>query len=322
MKISFGARLGAAAILASAAMFAGSIASADEYPSTTLAVVTHAGNGGGTDVTTRMMMLRARRELGQDMVVVNKRGGGGAAALEYYKTVPADGYTILTFTVGHAAVMAKGQGGMMIDELRPIARGTDDPQILMTRCGAYESAEDFVAKQKEAPITYGVTHLGNIDDVSAFMFTLKGGMMTPKMLPFDGGAELATQLVAGAVDAGVLNLAEAGAQIEAGEICPTVVLADERMAKIGDVPTAKELGIPVSFSTVRGFAVHADTPPEIAEKIEAALLKAMSHTVYQGFLTSVGLDSTSVAGSDVWGPQIQTTVNEMAAALKELGFIE
>ena len=322
MKISFGAKLGVAAILASAAMFAGSIASADEYPSRTIEVVTHAGNGGGTDVTTRMMMLRARRELGQDMVVVNKRGGGGAAALEYYKTVPADGYTILTFTVGHAAVMAKGQGGMMIDELRPIARGTDDPQILMTKCGAYESAEDFVAKQKEAPITYGVTHLGNIDDVSAFMFTLKGGMMTPKMLPFDGGAELATQLVAGAVDAGVLNLAEAGAQIEAGEICPTVVLADERMAKIGDVPTAKELGIPVSFSTVRGFAVHADTPPEIAEKIEAALLKAMNHTVYQGFLTSVGLDSTSVAGSDVWGPQIQTTVNEMAAALKELGFIE
>lgn len=323
MKNSFGAKLGAVAVLASATMLAGgSIASADEYPGKTIEVVTHAGNGGGTDVTTRMMMLRARRELGQDMVIVNKKGGGGAAALEYYKTVPADGYTILTFTVGHAAVVAKGQGGMTIDQLRPIARGTDDPQILMTKCGNYESAEDFVAKQKEAPITYGVTHLGNIDDVSAFMFTLKGGMMTPKMLPFDGGGELATQLVAGAVDAGVLNLAEATAQIEAGEICPTVVLADERMAKISDVPTAKELGIPVSFSTVRGFAVHADTPPEIAEKIEAALLKSMNHTVYQGFLTSVGLDSTSVAGSDVWGPQIETTVNEMNAALKELGFIE
>ncbi len=85
---------------------------ADEYPSKTIEVVTHAGHGGGTDVTTRMMMLRARRELGQDMVVVNKRGGGGAAALEYYKTIPADGYTILTFTVGHAAVMAKGQASM------------------------------------------------------------------------------------------------------------------------------------------------------------------------------------------------------------------
>ena len=295
---------------------------AEDYPSKTIEVVTHAGNGGGTDVTTRMMMLRARRELKTDMVILNKKGGGGAAALEYYKTVPADGYTILTFTVGHAAVVAKGKGGMKISDLRPIARGTDDPQILMTKCGAYKDAKDFVAQQKEKGINYGVTHLGNIDDVSAFMFAKKGGMKTPKMVPFDGGGELATQLVAGAVDAAVLNLAEASAQIEAGEICPTVVLADERMSKIADVPTAKEMGIPVSFSTVRGFAVHADTPPEIAEKIEAALLKSMKHTVYQGFLTSVGLDSTSVAGSDVWGPQIETTVNEMEAALKELGFIK
>ncbi len=300
---------------------AGSTVYADEFPSKAIEVVTHAGNGGGTDVTTRMMMLRARRELGQDMIIVNKKGGGGAAALEYYKTVPADGYTILTFTVGHAAVVAKGKGGMTIDDLRPIARGTDDPQILMTKCGTYDSAEDFVAKQKEAPITYGVTHLGNIDDVSAFMFAKKGGMKTPKMLPFDGGGELATQLVAGAVDAGVLNLAEASAQIEAGEICPTVVLADARMAKIADVPTAKELGIPVSFSTVRGFAVHKDTPEDVAQKIEEALVKSMNHTVYQGFLNSVGLDSTSVVGSDVWGPQIETTVKEMEAALKELGFI-
>lgn len=304
----------AGAVMASAAL-------ADEFPSKTIEVVTHAGAGGGTDVTTRMMMLRARRELGQDMVIVNKKGGGGAAALEYYKTVPADGYTILTFTVGHAAEMAKGKGGMTIADLRPIARGTDDPQILMTKCGAYADANEFIEKQKEAPITYGVTHLGNIDDVSAFMFAKKGDLQTPKMLPFDGGGELATQLVAGAVEVAVLNLAEAGSQIEAGEICPTVVLADERMAKIPDVPTAKELGIPVSFSTVRGFAVHADTPPEVAEKIEEALLKSMNHTVYQGFLTSVGLDSTSVAGSEVWGPQIETTVKEMEAALKELGFI-
>lgn len=321
MRIPSRIRTAAICLTSMAVVVGMSSVHADEFPSKAIEVVTHAGNGGGTDVTTRMMMLRARRELGQDMIIVNKKGGGGAAALEHYKTVPADGYTILTFTVGHAAVVAKGKGGMTIDELRPLARGTDDPQILMTKCGTYADAEDFVAKQKEAAITYGVTHLGNIDDVSAFMFAKKGGMQTPKMLPFDGGGELATQLVAGAVDAGVLNLAEASAQIEAGEICPTVVLADERMSKIADVPTAKELGIPVSFSTVRGFAVHKDTPEDVAQKLEEALVKSMEHTVYQGFLTSVGLDSTSVVGSDVWGPQIETTVKEMEAALKELGFI-
>lgn len=293
-----------------------------EYPEKTVEVITHAGNGGGTDVTTRMMMLRARRELDSDMVVVNKKGGGGAVAMDYYLTLPADGHAILTFTIGHAATVAKNETKMKLSDVRPIARGTDDPQILMVRCGVYDDAADFVARQKQSPITYGTTHLGNIDDVSAFMFTKKGGMQTPKILPFDGGGELATQLVAGAVDAAVLNLAEAGSQIDAGDICPIVVLADNRMSALPDTLTAKEMGIPVSFSTVRGFVVHKDTPDDVAEKLEAALLKSMNHNVYQGFLTSVGLDSTSVAGSQEWGDQLTTMVNDMSAALKELGFIE
>ena len=154
------------------------------------------------------------------------------------------------------------------------------------------------------------------------MFAKKGGLQTPKILPFDGGGELATQLVAGAVDAAVLNLAEAGSQIEAGDICPIVVLADTRMSALPDVSTAKEMGIDVSFSTVRGFVVHKDTPDDVAAKIEESLMNAMGHTVYQGFLTSVGLDSTSVVGSEEWGNQLSVMVNDMQTALKDLGFIE
>ncbi len=63
--------LATASVIALALM--GGVAGAADYPSKTIEVVTHAGNGGGTDVTTRMMMLRARRELGGDMVVVNKK---------------------------------------------------------------------------------------------------------------------------------------------------------------------------------------------------------------------------------------------------------
>lgn len=308
--------------LASAAALLGGEVLAEEYPTKTIEVVTHAGNGGGTDVTTRMMMIRARRELGADMVVVNKRGGGGATAMDYYLTQEADGHSILTFTIGHAATVALGKTDLTLDDVRPIARGTDDPQILMTRCGVYDNAEAFVAAQKDDPLTYGTTHLGNIDDVSAFMFTRRGGLATPKIIPFDGGGELATQLVAGAVDVAVLNLSEAGSQISAGDICPMVVLAPERMSGLPDVSTAQELGIDANFSTVRGFVVHADTPDAVAEKIEAALMNAMNHTIYQGFLTSVGLDANSVAGSEVWGNQLTSMQADMDAALRELGFIE
>ena len=315
------AKIGSVALgMAVTAMLAVGVAKA-EYPEKTIEVVTHAGNGGGTDVTTRMMMLRSRRELKTDMVIVNKKGGGGAAAMDYYLGLKPDGYSILAFTIGHAATVAKGKTKMKLSDVRPIARGTDDPQILMAKCGKYKDAKDFVAKQKSSAITYGTTHVGNIDDVSAFMFAKKGGMKTPKIVPFDGGGELATQLVAGAVDAGVLNLAEAGGQIAAGDICPMVVLADQRMAGLPDTPTAKEMGIPVSFSTVRGFVVHKDTPDAVAEKLEKALLKAMGHGYYQAFLVEIGLDSTSVVGAGTWGGQLQTMVTDMEAALKELGFI-
>ena len=54
------------AIAAAAAVIGGDVV-ADEYPSKSIEVVTHAGAGGGTDVTARMMMLRARRELGQQI---------------------------------------------------------------------------------------------------------------------------------------------------------------------------------------------------------------------------------------------------------------
>ncbi len=309
------------AVAAACTLVSGELA-AQQFPSKTIEVITHAGNGGGTDVTTRMMMIRARRELGTDMVVVNKRGGGGATAMDHYLTQEADGHSILTFTIGHSATVALGKTEMSLDDVRPIARGTDDPQILMTRCGIYDDAQAFIAAQKNDPLTYGTTHLGGIDDVSAFIFARRGELATPKIVPFEGGGELATQLVAGAVDVAVLNLAEAGSQIDAGDVCPVVVLAPERMSGLPDVATAQELGIDANFSTVRGFVVHADTPDDVATKIEDALLNAMNHTVYRGFLTSVGLDASSVAGADVWGNQLTSMQSDMDAALRELGFIE
>ena len=54
----------------------------------------------------------------------------------------------------------------------------------------------------------------------------------PKYIPYKGGGELATRLVAGEVDVGTLNLSEAAAPVEAGDICPLVILAENGMAPI------------------------------------------------------------------------------------------
>ena len=287
-------------------------------------VITHAGAGGGTDVNSRMMMLRSRRTLKQDMVVVNKRGGGGALAMNYFMTRPADGNTIMTFTVGHAITMGKGKTKLKVEDMAPLARGTNDPQILMVNCktSPYKTPEEFVAGMKRGDkIKFGGTQTGTIDHITVFLWAKRLGQPMPTYLSFKGGGELATQLVAGSIDVGTLNLSEAAAPVEAGDICPLVILAHNGMAPIPKAKTAKELGIDLVLSTTRGFVTHAGVDPARRAELEKGMLKAMQHSMYQAYLKNSGLDSTSPQPSGPWGEQIKSMISEFGPALKEMGLI-
>lgn len=292
------------------------------FPTKSLEIVTHSGAGGGTDLTARMVASLSEPILGKSITIVNKKGGGGVLSLDYISAQPSDGYTILTYTSGQAAEIAKGTSKLTLNDLIPLARATDDPQIMMVKCGRFNNAEEFIAAQKTNALTYGTTQLGGIDDVSAFAFTTKANVKTAQVIPFDSANEIAVQIVAGGVDVGVLNLGEAKVQIESGQVCPIIVLADERMKALPNTQTSKELGIPVSLSTVRGFVVKAGTPDNIVKKLEKTLLEAMAKTEFQQFLKNQGLDTSSVAGKDIWGKQLEDTNKEMYNSLKQLGFIQ
>jgi putative tricarboxylic transport membrane protein len=321
-KYTFALGLGTAALALGAALGSATVLAQDKPA---IEVVTHAGAGGGTDVNSRMMMLRARRELGQDMVVVNKRGGGGAAAMNYFMTRPADGNTIMTFTVGHAITMAKDKTDLKVEDMAPLARGTNDPQILMANCKSspYKTPEEFVAGMKKGDkIKFGGTHTGTIDHITVYLWAKRTAQPMPTYIAFKGGGELATQLVAGSVDIGVLNLSEASAPIEAGDICPLVILGDSRMDPIPNARTGKELGVDLELSTTRGFVTHAGVSEERRAELEDGLMKAMKHSMYQAYLTNSGLDSTSPLASEAWGKQIRAMVEEFGPALKEMGLID
>ena len=292
---------------------------------TAIEVITHAGAGGGTDVNSRMMMLRSRRTLKQDMVVVNKRGGGGAAAMNYFMSRPADGNTIMTFTVGHAITMGKGKTKLKIEDMAPLARGTNDPQILMVNCktSPYKTPENFVAGMKKGDkLKFGGTQTGTIDHITVFLWAKRLGVPMPTYLPFKGGGELATQLVAGSIDVGTLNLSEAAAPVEAGDICPLVILGDAGMGPIPKAKTAKALGIDLVLSTTRGFVTHAGVDPARRAELEKGMAKAMKHSMYQAYLKNSGLDETSPQASGPWGKQIKSMVGEFGPALKEMGLVK
>jgi len=209
--------------------------------------------------------------------------------------------------------------------MAPIARGTNDPQILMVNCktSPYKTPEEFVAGMKNGDaMKFGGTSSGTIDHLTVFLWAKRLGVDMPTYIPFGGGGELATQVVAGAVDVGTLNLSEASAPIEAGDLCPLVILGENRMDPIPAAKTAKEMGIDLVLSTTRGFVTHAGVAEERRAELEAAMMKAMGHSLYQAYLMNSGLDNTSPMASDAWGKQIKMMVGEFGPALKEMGLLD
>ena len=171
-------------------------------------------------------------------------------------------------------------------------------------------------------LKFGGTQSGTIDHITVYLWARRLGVEMPNYLPFKGGGELATQLVAGAVDVGTLNLSEAAAPVEAGDICPLVILSDKGMDPIPDAKTSVELGIDLILSTTRGFVTHAGVDEARVAELEAGMMEAMDHSMYQAYLVNSGLDATSPLGSKAWGEQVKAMVGEFGPALKEMGLIE
>lgn len=316
--IGAGAGLGTLALGGTAAF------AQDKFPSKTINVVTHAGPGGGTDITTRMMMLRGRRVFGQDMVVVNKRGGSGAASLQYVNQQPRDGYTIMTITQSHIFQILQKKVPVKIEDMVGLARATDDPQIIVVNAKSpIQTADDLIAASKKASggLKWGTTFVGGADHVAIHLFCKKAKGIEYTIVPFKGGGDIVTNLVGGNVDVALLNYAEGESQFNAGELRAVCSLSRKRIGSLGDTPTAKEVGIDYTASTVRGFACLSGVPEDRIKVLSEGLVKAMEHSVYQGYLANGGMPDDSVIGQEEWTAEIRRIHDDSVGALKDLGLI-
>jgi tripartite-type tricarboxylate transporter receptor subunit TctC len=291
------------------------------FPSKPVDVVTHASPGGGTDTTARTMLVGAREALGVEMAIVPKVGGGGLVAMSYVSAQPRDGHTLMGITPTHLFAIARGQGPLKIEDLVGVARATDDPIVVMVRSTSdVKSLEDLIALGRRRPIKWGTTQIGGVDHVAGAVLARTAGTEL-SVVPFGGGGEVVTNLMGGNVDAAGLNLTEGLDQIRRGDFRALAVMAEKRMEAIADVPTARELGYDVQFSTVRGYVVLRGTPADRVAALEQALLKGMGHSSYQSYLKGSGLGPDSVAGREVWEAQIARLYRQAREAMVELGIV-
>ena len=306
------------AMVAATVMSAGMAAKAQDGKP--IEVVIHSKYGGGTDTTARMMMIRSRLGLDAEMTVVSKRGGSGSEAQNYVLSQPADGKTILALTQTHFYTIAQGKSKMKIDDIVGVARAMDDPTFVAVAANSpHKTLDDLIKASKEKARNWGVAQIGGTEHIGLALFAKEAGFEY-KPIAFGSGLQMVQNLLSGAIDATLPNVSEAKGQIEDGALRPLAVMAAKRLADFPDVPTAIELGYNVKTSTTRGYAVRADTPPEIVAKLSDAMVKAMKHETFANYLKGSGLNvDDNVAGTEIWTAQIKEEYVKAALALSELG---
>jgi putative tricarboxylic transport membrane protein len=309
---------------ATAALSALPVKAQDKFPSKPIEVVTHSGVGGGTDITARMMMVHAPGVFKTEFVVVNRTGGSGGAAMDYMMERAKDGHTIALITQTHLLTILRSKGKYKYEDLVPLARATEDPQVLMVgKNSPLKSAQDFVQAGKGKALKYGTTHVGSVDHIGSVAVARAAKHQAPVIVPFRGGGDIVINLVGGNVDCALVNYAEAESQIKSGDIRPLAIFASQRLKALPNVPTGKEIGVDAgSQSTVRGFVTSRGTPPERIKALEEGLVKAMQGQMFTTYLESSGQALDSVTGAGPWKAQLDQFMVDGKQTLEALGLLK
>jgi putative tricarboxylic transport membrane protein len=276
-----------AAILAAVA---GPVLAQGFTPTRPVEAVVHTGPGGGSDLLARAVALMLEKEklLPVRLQVVNKTGGGGAVAAAYLAEKKGDPHTIGFFTgVWLTNPLTSAEAKVSLKDLTPVARLVLEPAVIAVKADApYKSLADFVnaAKQKPGELKQSGGSITSRDNVVRQQLQKAGGARW-QFISFPGGGERIAALLGGHVNMMVIEPAEAGEHIRAGNMRLLAQIADKRLAAYPNVPTLKEAGFDITpVPQVRGVVAPPAIPRENVAYWEGVFRKLTQTESWKKFL--------------------------------------
>jgi tripartite-type tricarboxylate transporter receptor subunit TctC len=272
-----GTRYFGAALLASALWFGPSHA---QQPRQITLVVPFAA-GGSTDVIARLVGEYMSRSLGQSIIVENVGGAGGTIASERVANSAPDGNTIM---INQLALLAAPS---LVPNLRfdtktafaPVGLVNTGPTVIIAKTTLQAtSPKDIIAwtRANGEKVTFGHGGLGTSGHICGLLLAKAMGV-SPNFVPYRGGAPAMNDLMGGSLDLVCDQSTNTIPQISAGTVRGVAVTGASRIDVIKDVPTTAELGLPdVNLAVWHGLYVAKGTPPEIVERLNAALQTALA----------------------------------------------
>ena len=270
-------------------------AGAQTYPSRPIMLIVPLATGGSTDVIARIMAEGMRTSLGQPVIVENVTGAGGSIGVGRAVRAAPDGYT---FGIGQWGTnMANGaiyplQYDLMAD-LEPIALIASQPFMIEARkTMPADDLKGLIAwlKANADKATEGNSGIGSPSHVAGLLFQNTIGVHF-QMVPYRSAGLSMQDLVAGQIDVLLDTPAVSMSQVNAGTLKAYAVTAKSRLAVVPNIPTTDEAGLPgFYFSFWHGFWAPKNTPKNVIDKLNAAVVNALADPVLRKRLVDIAQD--------------------------------
>jgi len=234
---------------------------ASDFPAKPIHVIVYTGPGGAGDILTRKAMNIASKYTKATFVVENKPGAGGIVTMEYVKSMPADGYTLMYVTKSNISkLVSTGSQINPTKEFDWISMMQIDPECVITnnKTGIVTWAQVVAdAKAKGGKQLWLGPAAGGLDNVTAMRIWKAAGIQAT-WVPFASGGKAKAALLG---KQGATYTGNPGEIIGKPDFSVAAVCLDKRLPQFPDVPTFKELGIKGVAGEIiwRGFAVKKGT---------------------------------------------------------------
>ncbi|RGY98878.1 tripartite tricarboxylate transporter substrate binding protein [Clostridium sp. AM58-1XD] len=238
--------------------------------------------GGGADLFTRevVSIIDQYKMCPTNITVVNKPGSSHVAGYTYLLD-HGDDYHLDVTSASFFTQPVSGNSPFKFEDFSYVAMLCKDPNLLFAANNAPFSDFDGMieyAKSNPGAVSAAGSSAYSDDAILCNMIQSTCGVEL-NYVTYESGADVLAAVMGGHVQLGILNPAEVGDNITAGNVKPIVVSAEKRVAMDGmeEVPTFKEAGVDIEHEQPRGFVMSNKASQE-AVQYYADLLGKVAET--------------------------------------------
>jgi tripartite-type tricarboxylate transporter receptor subunit TctC len=277
-------------------------AAAQKYPDRSIRMIV-AFPTGAPQILSLLISEKLRESLGQAVVPDFRGGAGGNLASELTAKAPADGYTVLLTspTIAISPSLFPKLGYDTFRDFTAVSQIASVPNVMLVHPSVpARTVKELVnlAKAHPGKLNFGSGGVGSGSQLGSELFK---SLAKIKMVhvPYKGAAIAMNAMLSGEVDMVVSTLPATIPYITAGRLRGLAVLSPERAPALPQLPTTAEAGMPeVVVITWYGIFTPAGVKPEIIERLNAELVKALNAGDTRAKLAHVGLDVTTSSPVD------------------------